>query len=455
MPPQALTVFAALRPGEEAPLREVLRAIGDDIRGKTLRDGGGRPHIDFCRSRRIHFARFAIVDDPDRGAHRKRLLFSSNYDGDLDGHLAELVEITTDMDAIWGRCEAYGGVARFAEFIRAHSHAPDAFYIAFRDDTVASIHRNIAIRQGLRQMLDTDGAPALVAALAAPAADSSWIAAAPRQAEAATRRVVERLRQLARAAPVVVDALRAVVRWGFVNVLEGTKKITASLGRYPFFRFFNWITRNRMPAQASVYSSVALDNCPPWVPLAPGDEMPSLYATDGPAADAVPPGRETFREDVITQNQLTLITVVDPQHVRRVRAVMAAIDSFAKRLAPPGSLIGISTIHFVRWMLIDDGRRLVMLSDYDGSWESYIDEFAEMILSGLDAIWNTSFGFPPDGARDLPAFKRFLRSHQVAAEIFYSAYPDETVLNIVGDRELAQALGDAWGSRATAALQRV
>jgi hypothetical protein len=51
-----------------------------------------------------------------------------------------------------------------------------------------------------------------------------------------------------------------------------------------------------------------------------------------------------------------------------------------------------------------------------------IDEFAEMILSGLDAIWNTSLGFPPDGARDLPAFKRFLRSHQVPAERFFSAH---------------------------------
>ena len=102
---------------------------------------------------------------------------------------------------------------------------------------------------------------------------------------------------------------------------------------------------------------------------------------------------------------------------------MSAIDSYAKRLAPAGSLIGISTIHFVRWLLIDDGRRLMMVSDYDGSWESYIDEFAELILSGLDAIWETSYGYPPDGARDLPAFKRFLRSHQVPSEVFYSAYP--------------------------------
>ena len=110
---------------------------------------------------------------------------------------------------------------------------------------------------------------------------------------------------------------------------------------------------------------------------------------------------------------------------------MGAIDAYAKRLSPPGSLIGVSTIHFVRWTVIDNGRRLLMISDYDGSWESYIDEFAEMILSGLDAIWSTAEAYPPDGARDVPAFKRFLRSHQVPAEVFFSAYPDITVLNIV------------------------
>jgi hypothetical protein len=96
----------------------------------------------------------------------------------------------------------------------------------------------------------------------------------------------------------------------------------------------------------------------------------------------------------------------------------------------------------------------MMVSDYDGSWESYIDEFAEMILSGLDAIWETSYGYPADGARDLPAFKRFLRSHQVPAELFYSAYPDETVLNIIHDRAFAGACVAAADQRAPV-LQRM
>jgi len=216
--------------------------------------------------------------------------------------------------------------------------------------------------------------------------------------------------------PIVFDVWRAIVRCGFVNVFRGTQRIIASLDRYAVFRWSNWITHNHLSPMVSAYSSVDLDNC-----------------AHRPAAGGVPP---TFREDVVTQNQLTVITVVREGHVDRVRAVLSAIDSYAKRLSPDGSLIGISTIHFVRWLVIDEGRRLMLVSDYDGSWESYIDEFAEMILSGLEAIWETAEGFPPGGARDLPAFKQFLRGGQVPSEVFFSAYPDETVLNIINDLAL-------------------
>ena len=132
--PSTLNVLAPIRFGEEARLREVLRPIGDDISGRTLRTAAARPHIDFCRSRRIHFARFAILGDPDRGPERKAPALRVDYDGDLDDHLAELVAITSDMDAIWGRCEATRARRGSSEFIRAHVHEPEAFYIAFRDE---------------------------------------------------------------------------------------------------------------------------------------------------------------------------------------------------------------------------------------------------------------------------------------------------------------------------------
>ena len=423
MVPQTLTVLAAIRRGEEARLREILRPIGDDIEGSRSTGGSGRVRVEFTRSRRIHFARFGILTDPDRGPGCERLLYSATYDGDLDAHLAELIAITSDLDAIWGRCEAYQDVAGFGRFIRAHALEPAAFYIAFRDETVGQIQDAIALRRQ-SEALD-DSATAGPRTFDRPPHTSRSDGVAIRRAiDSGERAIGDGVRRLMRALPIVIDVIDVFVRYGVANAVYAARKTTASLDRYPLVRFVNRLTNNRMPPRRSLYSSAPLDNCAAPAPLVPGDEVPSGPGSQLPT---------TFREDAVTQNQLTLVTVVTPGQANRVRAVMAAIDALAKRLTPPGSLIGVSTIHFVKWLVIDEGRRLMMVSDYDGSWESYIDEFAEMILSGLDAIWETAYGYPPDGARDVPAFKQFLRRHQVPSEVFFSAYPDETVLNMAND----------------------
>ena len=127
-----------------------------------------------------------------------------------------------------------------------------------------------------------------------------------------------------RAAPVVTDVVRAVVQNGFGNVYHGTLLITASLDRYRVFRVLNWITRNRTPPRKSAFSSVPIDQRSAFAPLVTGDEIPAEWTAIAPE----------FREDAVAQNQLTLLTVVDPASVGRVRAVLAAIDSHARRLSP-------------------------------------------------------------------------------------------------------------------------
>jgi len=410
MPPECLTVLVPIKPGEVEALRLVLRPIGDDISGVRM-PPGGRPHIAFPQSRAIHFARFAILNDPDRGPDRARLLYASVFDGTLEAHAAELVALSSHPDAIWSHVEGYRGRDDFAGFLMDHVHQPAAFYIAFRDESVSSIKRAIAVREAQEKENGRRSSAQL----------------------APFERLSAAFRRIIRAAPIPIDLVVTVARHGFRDVYRGTLRILATLDRYHVFRLVNRLTRNRLPARRSPFSSAAIDTCAPPMPLVAGDEIPTVFAV--PSGVPAP----TFREDVVTQNQLTLVTVIGHDNTNRVRAVMSAIDSYAKRLAPAGSLIGISSIHFVRWLVIDNGRRLMMVSDYDGSWESYIDEFAEMILSGLDAIWETALGYPPDGARDLPAFKRFLRSHQVPAEVFFSAYPTQTVQNIANNARLRDA----------------
>jgi hypothetical protein len=78
-----------------------------------------------------------------------------------------------------------------------------------------------------------------------------------------------------------------------------------------------------------------------------------------------------------------------------------------------------------------------MVSNYDNSWEHYIDEFAEMILSGLDAIWSSAPDYPQAGAQDVAALKQFLRRHQCHAQLFHSAFDETSILNLKDSLEFA------------------
>lgn len=136
MPSGGLLVIAAVKPGCEERLRTTLNRIGNDINGKRLAIGPPEPHIDFPRSRTIHFARLALLPDPDRGPENKRLLLATDYDGAWRNHVLELLSLTSEPEAIWGCCEGFTGVDDFPEFVYRHTIDPQAYYIAFPGRTL-------------------------------------------------------------------------------------------------------------------------------------------------------------------------------------------------------------------------------------------------------------------------------------------------------------------------------
>lgn len=433
MPPSSLIFLAPVRPGLEASLGGLLEQVGDDVRGRRLAENPDGFHIHFTRSHRIHFARLAPMEDHEAGEGRTRLLYASVFDGRLQDHLEELTELVTDPDRLWGHCMGYTGVAGFADFVRAHSHEPDAFYIAFRDGSVRRVHGELALRRRIEQMVDADPVRGVARVERLLNRERRRRRRPLRLLLSLLQRGAGGVKRVVRAVPLAWDVSRAVTRYGFKTVWGASLTTVATLDRYPAVRLLNRLTGNRLPPMTSAHTSLSPDRC--GAVREAGSGRP---AERGPGETGeLPP---SYREDAVAQNQLTLITGVEPELLPRLGAVLAAVEAQAKRLSPPGSLTGISTIHFVRWVILDEGRNLLMVSDYDGAWENYIDEFAEMILSGLDAIWGGAVDAPPDGARDLPAFKDFLRTHQVPARVFYSAYPGTTTLNIPANRELARAL---------------
>jgi hypothetical protein len=112
------------------------------------------------------------------------------------------------------------------------------------------------------------------------------------------------------------------------------------------------------------------------------------------------------------------------------------VDKVGKYFFNKGALSGISTIHFARWVIIDNGKNLLFESNYDGNWEQYIGDFVDKASLGMDSIWGNSspaVDYPKYGSKDLQVFKRAIIQHQAPAAVFYSAYRYDSIRNILND----------------------
>jgi hypothetical protein len=139
-------------------------------------------------------------------------------------------------------------------------------------------------------------------------------------------------------------------------------------------------------------------------------------------------------ENEIAQNHMANMSDVKPGWYRSMttRAIMM-LASINARFSTKGTLGGIPSIHFAHWALLDGGKRILFCSNFDGSWENYLDDFIDKATLGLTGIWGNTIGFPTprfllwDGATNAARFKAIARRKQVPAAVWYSAYPKLTV----------------------------
>ena len=98
----------------------------------------------------------------------------------------------------------------------------------------------------------------------------------------------------------------------------------------------------------------------------------------------------------------------------------------------PGFIIDMDSIHYAKWFLLPGTGKLIFLSNYDGSWESYLEDFITKAHAGQTAVWSNADGFPRtralvlDGAQDGDRFKQWVRLQQVPTQFWYSRIPTLT-----------------------------
>jgi hypothetical protein len=84
---------------------------------------------------------------------------------------------------------------------------------------------------------------------------------------------------------------------------------------------------------------------------------------------------------------------------------------------------------------------MLFCSNFNGTWDQYIDAFADGIPGGLNLFWYSSTKYP--GSIPITPFKNYIRANQIDTNYYYNATPGSA------QRDIKLAL------RVAAALRRV
>lgn len=119
-------------------------------------------------------------------------------------------------------------------------------------------------------------------------------------------------------------------------------------------------------------------------------------------------------------------------------------------------LIQLSFIHFARWVVVKRNQfphlgpnqpqenlhydYLLFFSNFNGTWNQYIDAFSAVLSIGLNGIWHWSEKFP--GPVPVTAFKRYISLVQFDTDYYYSAYPYATTNDVKAAIRVDDAVGE-------------
>jgi len=438
------TIVTPVRPGHVDELSQHLAAIGDSV--------DDTPHLRLGDLDGLHYASFVIFDAE---APAPFLLFEGNVDGPVQSFVARMVaEKGRDLDTIYRHCVGYPEAgsqqpSAVASYLMDRDIGADTFYVGWPGRCVQDICREQDLRDLLNKLLDEQQASGALDGLAPHA-------------------IRARLQQLVSADPSFSWASSPppapfLVRHGD-QLLKGTLTaaavslaVTARVAVCSSRRRA-WRARAALLLLGGLVGGVA-------------HTLRKAERSDDVRDAARDPDWETEfnqwstklrkivqRENVQGQNHLASIVRIKEGRFRLVllSVVLWALNLLARAFYNRGQLGPITSIHFARWVKTADNRHLVFLSNFDGSWESYLNDFIDLASEGLTAAWSNTdneVGFPSarwlvkDGARDEARFKAFARRSQARTLAWYSAYPDLSSPNIANNKiireQLFGQLGDA------------
>jgi hypothetical protein len=155
---------------------------------------------------------------------------------------------------------------------------------------------------------------------------------------------------------------------------------------------------------------------------------------------------------------MNVITPMPPAVTWLQRLIFMVARAMPSTLA---GLLGLKLIHFARWVIIrrdqwpdlGQGKQslqydyMLFCSNFNGTWDQYIDAFSDGIPDGLDLFWYASLKYPH--SIPISEFKDYITYNQVDTDYYYNATPG------AAQRDIKSAFAVMQEIRALKALHAV
>ena len=354
-PQSSFMIVAPIRPEREAELRALLASM-------TGAAGHARPDnplVPFGRFDTLHVARFLVLDDrtvDDVRIHGvtprhypRALTFLGDVDGEADAFLEQVAkDAPAGLRAIFSCCEAFTPTTSLIDWMKERRVEAAASYVNWLGRTVRRVREEAALREALDGYLQAHA--------------QELHGMTPQQVHA-------RLRSL-------------------VDADLGTGRLTLSpepptpLG----WRIRNVIHLLGVPVLFLLVSPILV-----IAALIGLVRLRRLEKTDPelcPRSDVAWNASLARQEDHDVTNQFSAMGSLKPGAVRLLTTMLVlwALDYAARHIYTRGGLARVRTIHFARWVFLDRRQRILFISNYDGSLESYMDDFINKVGFGLNLV---------------------------------------------------------------------
>ncbi|HEY5893063.1 MAG TPA: hypothetical protein VIT91_07510 [Chthoniobacterales bacterium] len=414
-PQSSFMVLAPVAPSREAELRGLLDSMNDEPGWVNARNA----LIPFGEFETLHFARLLILEDktiedvqvyglPVRN-YPPYLAFLGDCDGEEKDILHELVTKAPDgLRALFSCCEGFGPGTDLLEWMMRRRSPSIANYVNWRGRTVRRIREEVALREAIEGFL---------------AAKGSSLRTLP------LREIHSKVREF-------------VTQETAAGRLKLSPEKPTPLG---------WWIRDKLHLIG--LPLLLLLGLPVLAVVTPFYliSLRRLEKSDPeicPTVDQTHSDNLSLLEDHDVTNQFSAMGSVKPGIVRLLTliGVLGTVDYAARHIVRPGRLGRIRTIHFARWVFLDGRRRMVFFSNYDGSVESYMDDFINKTGFGLNMSFSNGIGYPRtnwlllDGCADERKYKEYLRRHTIPTQVWYKAYPGLTAVDLERNTRLRNGL---------------